>query len=98
MAETKAKKPAKEKVKTEKAPKAAKKVSTQQASSAPKTIKFQDYVICQKRSGRYEVLTNKGKNINGPDKSKILIDAKLVSAGTPKAAEKKEEAPPAAAT
>src|ERR1700749_2039193 len=65
-------------------------------ADGPKTIKFQDYTICRKRSGRYEVLAANGKNVNGADKSKILIDAKLVSAGTPKAAEPKTETPPAA--
>lgn len=53
------------------------------------TKKFKDFTISKKRSGRFLVTAKDGKIVNGADKTNILLEAKLVSAGTPKA---KEEA------
>ncbi len=56
-------------------------------------LAFKDFTITQKRSGRYEVITTKtGKNVNGGDKEKLLLEAKLLQPSLPKA---KEEAPAA---
>lgn len=52
-------------------------------------IKFKEYTIKQKRSGRYEVLNAKGKNVNGADKLKLLIDAKVLKESVKKAPEEK---------
>jgi hypothetical protein len=49
-------------------------------------LKFKDYTITQKRSGRYEVVDAKGKNINAAEKVKILLEAKLLKPSEPKAA------------
>ena len=48
-------------------------------------MKFQDHTITQKRSGRYEVVTAKGKNVNGDEKTKILIAAKVLKGSFKKA-------------
>ena len=77
--EPKAKKPAKKK--------------GEAGAAAFVTKKFKDFVISQKRSGRYLVRNASGKTINGLEKAKILVDAKLVQAGFAKA---KEEAAPTA--
>ena len=83
---------------------ATKKTATKKASTSASVtkefsrMKFKEYVISKKRSGRYEVVTLKGKNVNGLDKARILVDAKLVQAGFPKdgaAPKAKAEAPPA---
>ena len=50
------------------------------------------YVISKKRSGKYQVVTTKGKKVNGLDKAKVLVDAKLVQAGFPKAKEEAAQA------
>jgi hypothetical protein len=63
------------------------------AQKAPKTnsktgfapMTFKDFTITQKRSGRYEVVTAAGKNINGADKEKVLVEAKLFKAPVKKA-------------
>lgn len=49
-------------------------------------MKLKDYTITQKSSGRYEVVNSKGANVNGADKVKILIEAKLLKPSLPKAA------------
>ena len=41
-------------------------------------LKFQDFTIMQKRSGRFQVITAKGKNVNGAEKVKLLLDAKVI--------------------
>lgn len=43
---------------------------------APMT--FQDHTITQKTSGRYEIKTAKGKNVNGEEKVKLLLAAKVL--------------------
>lgn len=62
------------------------------AASKSTTKKFQDFTIKTKRSGRFLVLGKDGKVVNGADKTKVLIDAKLVQVSLPQA--KKEEAAP----
>lgn len=97
MAEKKAaKSSAPKKAKAPKKEKAEVAVSSKSAkSSDPQTIKFQAFTICKKRSGRYEVLNAKGKNVNGADKTKVLLDAKLIAASLPKPAEAApQETPP----
>jgi hypothetical protein len=49
-------------------------------------LKFKDHTITQKRSGRYEVVDSKGKNVNAAEKVKILLEAKLLKESLPKAA------------
>ena len=50
-------------------------------------LQFKDHTITQKRSGRYEVVVSKtGKNVNGADKEKLLLEAKLLQPSLPKAA------------
>jgi len=56
---------------------------------APMT--FKDHTITQKSSGRFEVVNTKGKNVNGEEKVKLLLDAKVL-----KGSFKKEAAAPAA--
>lgn len=63
------------------------------ASTEAKTKKFQDYVIHTKRSGRFEVINKAGKNVNGMDKAKILVEAKLIKTGLTKKAPAEEAAP-----
>ncbi len=41
-------------------------------------LKFKDFTITQKNSGRYAVVGTNGKNINGSDKVKVLTDAKVL--------------------
>ncbi len=60
------------------------------------TVKRTDeYKIYQKRSGRYAVKDADGKWLNGPEKTKILVEEKLVKAAIPKPKEEsaEEEAP-----
>ncbi len=81
------------------APKKAKPAAKTAAAASAKTTttsttkKFQDYTIKTKRSGRFLVLGKNGKTVNGADKTKVLIAAKLVKESLPKA---KEEAAPTA--
>ena len=49
-------------------------------------LQFKDHTITQKRSGRYEVVNAKGKNVNAEEKIKILLEAKLLKPSEPKAA------------
>ena len=51
-----------------------------------------DYVIYEKRSGRYAVKGGDKKYVNGDEKAKILADAGLVTIPEPKASPA-EEAP-----
>ncbi len=55
-------------------------------SSDPVTRKFKDYTIVKKRSGRFEVMAQNGKNVNGLDKAKVLVEAKLIKTGLSKKA------------
>ena len=59
------------------------------ATTEFKTKNFGDYTIKAKRSGRYMVIAKDGKLVNGPDKAKVLIEAKLVKVDAP---QKKAEA------
>lgn len=56
-------------------------------------LKFKDWTISQKGSGRFEVVTAKGVQVNGTDKEKVLLDAKIL-----KGSFKKEAAVETAAT
>jgi len=49
-------------------------------------LKFQDFTITQKRSGRFQVVTAKGKNVNGDEKAKLLVAAKVLKGSFKKAA------------
>ena len=51
-----------------------------------------DYVIYEKRSGRYAVKGGDKKYVNGDEKAKILADAGLVTIPEPKAAPAEEAA------
>ena len=81
--------------------KATKATAPKKTKKAPKTTdkafattKFKDYTIAAKRSGRFVVFTTKtGKNVNGVEKAKILVEAKLVQASFTK---KEEAAAPTA--
>ena len=81
---------------------AVKKPKVDPKKDAPKRVKvtgfapmsFKDHTITQKHSGRYAVVNAKGKNVNGTDKTKILIDAKLLK-GSFKKAPAAEAAPEA---
>ena len=42
-------------------------------------LKFKEFTITQKRSGRYQVLTADGKNINGIEKEKLLLESKVLT-------------------
>ncbi len=48
-------------------------------------LKFKDFTITQKRSGRYQVITAKGQNVNGDEKTKILLEAKVLKGSFKKA-------------
>lgn len=52
-------------------------------------LKFKDFTIKQKRSGRFEVLNAKGKNVNGDEKLKLLLEAKVLKESVKKAPEEK---------
>lgn len=41
-------------------------------------MKFKDHTITQKRSGRFQVVNAKGANVNGTEKEKLLLDAKVL--------------------
>lgn len=56
---------------------------------APMTVK--DFTITRKSTGRFEVVTSKGLNVNGAEKVKVLVDAKVL-----KGSFKKETATPEA--
>jgi hypothetical protein len=57
------------------------------------TVKTTDnYTIIKKRSGRYGVMTNKKKWINGDEKAKILADEGLIKLSVAAPAPVEEEA------
>lgn len=41
-------------------------------------MKLKDFTITQKGSGRYAVVNAKGKPVNGEEKVKLLLEAKLL--------------------
>lgn len=49
-----------------------------------------EFQIFKKRSGRFCIKNKSGKYVNGEEKTKILLDNKLIKIDPPK---KKEEAP-----
>ena len=49
-------------------------------------MKIKDFTITQKGSGRYAVVNSKGKNVNGAEKEKLLLEAKLLKGSFKKAA------------
>lgn len=49
-------------------------------------LKFNDFTISQKRTGRFQVVNSKGAQINGNDKVKILLDSKVLKGSFKKAA------------
>ena len=57
--------------------------------------KTKDFTIVKKRSGRFGVQNTDGKWVNGDEKVKVLLGAKLIKAVVPKKKEepKAEEAP-----
>ncbi len=73
---------------------AAKPTKTGDAEKKPKKkavtgfapMKFKEFTITQKRSGRYAVATAKGKYVNGAEKEKLLLEAKLLQPSLKKAA------------
>lgn len=58
-------------------------------------LKFQDHTITQKRSGRYAVVTAKGKYVNGAEKVSLLTAAKLLTESVKKAPAAETAAPEA---
>lgn len=58
-------------------------------------LKFKEYTITQKSSGRYEVVNAKGANVNGADKVSLLTEAKLLKVSEKKAATEETAAPQA---
>ena len=54
-----------------------------------------EYIVSQKRSGRYAVTTADGSAINGEEKAKILLAEELIKLTAPKAVEPEAEAAPA---
>ncbi len=56
-------------------------------------MKFQDHTITQKTSGRFAIVNSKGKNVNGEEKVKLLLAAKVLKGSFKKAAS--DEAPAA---
>ena len=72
-------------------PKAAVKVKKVKVTGfAP--LKFKDFTITQKSSGRFEVRNAKNKNVNGKEKESLLLEAKVL-----KGSFKKEASAPAEA-
>ncbi len=59
-------------------------------------LKFKDFTITQKRTGRYAVINAKGKNINAGEKESILLEAKLLKPSLKKAPAAAAPAPEAA--
>jgi hypothetical protein len=52
-----------------------------------------DFRIKKKKNGRYQVRLKGGKNINGLDKVKFLVDKKLIKTKLPKAKTEGEDSP-----
>ncbi|MBC7370075.1 MAG: hypothetical protein H7326_00830 [Bdellovibrionaceae bacterium] len=59
-------------------------------------MKFKEFTITQKSSGRYEVVNAKGANVNGTDKVNLLTEAKLLKVSEKKAATEETAAAPQA--
>ena len=49
-------------------------------------LKHNDHTITQKRTGRFAVVTSKGVQVNGAEKEKILLAAKVLKGSFKKAA------------
>jgi len=49
-------------------------------------LKFKEFTITQKSSGRFEVVNAKGANVNGADKVKLLTEAKVLKTPAKKVA------------
>ena len=47
-----------------------------ETSFAP--MKMKDFTITRKSTGRFEVVTSKGLNVNGDEKVKVLLEAKVL--------------------
>lgn len=78
-------------------PAAAKKPAATAKAAKPgkpplKAVKHQEFTIKTKRSGRYWVIGKNGKTVNGADKTKVLVGAKLLKESAPKAKEESSEA------
>ena len=54
-----------------------------------------EYIVSQKRSGRYAVVAVDGSPINGEEKAKILLAEELIKLTAPKPAEPEAEEAPA---
>lgn len=66
---------------------ASKEKKAPRAKLAPFTpLKFKDHTITQKKSGRFAVVTAKGKSVLAAEKVKLLIEAKLLKGSFKKAA------------
>jgi hypothetical protein len=63
-----------------------KKVKKAKPTTVFAPLKFKDFTITQKRSGRYEVISAKGKNLNGAEKASLLLEAKVLKGSFKKAA------------
>jgi len=57
--------------------------------------KTEEYIVSQKRSGRYAVTATDGSAINAEEKTKILLAEELIKLTEPKAAEPDAEEAPA---
>ena len=55
-------------------------------------LKFKDCMITQKNSGRFAVVDSKGKNVNGQEKAKLLLEAKVIKGSFKKEAAATESA------
>lgn len=49
-------------------------------------LTFKEYTITQKHSGRFQIVTAKGKYVNGDEKVKLLLEAKVLKGSFKKAA------------
>jgi len=49
-------------------------------------LKFKDFTITQKRSGRFQVVTANGKAVNAAEKVKLLLEAKVLKGSFKKTA------------
>jgi hypothetical protein len=56
-------------------------------------MKLKEFTITQKSSGRYAVTNAKGKPVNGDEKVKLLLEAKLLKGSFKKEAAAPAEAP-----
>lgn len=61
-------------------------------------LKLRDFTITQKASGRYAVVNAAGKPVNGDEKVKLLLEAKVLKPSLPKAAAPEAEASAEATT